>query len=116
MLVVPFYRISKWTLVLQAIIAIKLFMIAGKLFSTWEDKIKKIDILIKRNQEEFRPDTFDVFMQAPCGRLVVHQVLHDLHKQHEYKSLMKLKKPLLERLRNNCKPIKTIVYINKDFV
>jgi hypothetical protein len=114
-LIAPFYWISKWTLVIQAIVAIKLFIIAGKLFSTWKDKKLKMDILIKRNQDEFRPDTFDVFMQAPCGRLMVHQVLRDLRKQGEYKSLLKLRKPLLERLRNNCMPVKTVIYINKDF-
>jgi membrane protein CcdC involved in cytochrome C biogenesis len=116
MLVAPFYRMSKWTLVVQAIIAVKLFMIAGKLFSAWEEKVKKIDMLAKRNRDEFRPDTFAVFMQAPCGRLIVRQVLRDLHKQDEYKSLIKLQKPLLERLRTNCAPAKTVIYINKDFL
>jgi hypothetical protein len=112
----PFYTISKWTLVIQGIVVIKLFTIAGKLFSTWDDKKLKIDILIKRNQEEFRPDTFGVFMQAPCGRLIVHYVLRYLNKRGEYKSLLKLQKPLLERLRDNCMPVKTIIYINKDFI
>jgi hypothetical protein len=114
-LVMPFYRITKWTLVIQAIIAIKFFMIAGKLFSIWEDKKLKIEILKKKNQDAFRPDTFDVFMQAPCGRLIVHQVLMDLHKHGEYKSLLKLQKPLLERLRDNCMPVKTVIYINEDY-
>jgi hypothetical protein len=114
-LVIPFYRIGLWTLVIQAIIAIKLFIIAGKLFLTWDDKKLKMDILIKRNQDVFRPDTFEVFMQAPCGRLMVRQVLRDLHKREEYKSLLKLRKPLPERMRNNCMPSKTVIYINKDF-
>jgi hypothetical protein len=112
----PFYTISKWIFVIQAIAAIKLFVIAGKLFSTWEDKKLKMDILIKRNQDKFRPDTFSVFMQAPCGRLIVHYVLRDLNKQGEYKSLLKMQKPLLERLKNNCMPVKTVIYINKDFM
>jgi hypothetical protein len=112
-LVAPFYKISKWTLVIQAIAAIKLFMVAGKLFSAWKDKKLKIEILKKKNQDEFRPDTFGVFMQAPCGRLIVRQVLMDLHKHREYKSLLKLQKPLLERLRNNCMPVKTVVYTDE---
>jgi hypothetical protein len=114
-LVLPFYTISRWILVIQGVVAIKLFVMAGKLFSTWEDKKLKIDILVKRNQDEFRPDTFYVFMQAPCGRLIVHCVLWDLDKQGEYKSLLKLQKPLLERLRDNCIPSKTVIYINEDF-
>jgi hypothetical protein len=115
-LVMPFYLIYKWTLVMQVIVAIKLFMISGRLFSTWENKKREIDLLTKRNQVEFRPETFEIFMQAPCGRLVVHQVLRDLNKPDEYKSLLKLQKPLLERLRNNCTPAKTVVYINEDVV
>jgi hypothetical protein len=107
--------ITKWSLVVQGIVAIKLFTIAGKLFSAWEDKNEKINILIKRNQDEFRPDTFNVFMQAPCGRLIVHYVLRNLNKQGEYKYLLQLQKPLLERLRNNCMPAKTVIFINKEF-
>jgi hypothetical protein len=110
----PLYRISPWTLVPQAIVSIKLFMIAGKLFLTWPDKKIKMEILKKKNQDEFRPDTFAVFMQAPCGRLVARQVLTDLHRSGEYKSLLGLRKPLRERLRNNCAPIRTVVYINGE--
>ena len=113
-LAMPFYLINRWTLVIQAIIAIKLFTIAGRLFSTWGSKKREIDILIKKNQVEFRPDTFDIFMQAPCGRLVVHQVLRDLNKSDEYKALLKLQKPLLDRIWDNCAPAKTVVYINEE--
>ena len=110
----PFYLISRWTLVIQGIIAIKLFMISGKLFSTWENKKKEIDILTKRNEIEFRPDTFIKFLYAPCGRLVVRQTLRNLNKSGEYKNILKLRKPLLERLKDNCIPSKTIIYINED--
>lgn len=110
----PFYLISRWIIVIQVIISIKLFMISGRLFSTWENKKKEIDILTKRNQVEFRPDTFVKFIQAPCGRLVVHQVLKDLNKSSEYKTILKLQKPLLERLKDNCTPSKTVIYINEE--
>jgi len=115
-LIAPFYMISKWTLILQAIAAVKLFIISGKLFSTWEYKKREIDFLTKKNQRELRPDSFDVFMQAPCGRLVVRQVLRDLNRQNEYKSLKKLQKPLWQQLQDNCLPDKTVIYINKEFV
>jgi hypothetical protein len=103
-----------WLFVIQAIVAVKLFTIAGKLFSAWEDKKRKIDVLIKKNQDGFRPDTFSVFMQAPCGRLIVRQVLKDLRMPGEYKGLLKPQKPLPERLRSNCMPTKTVIYIHKD--
>jgi hypothetical protein len=113
-LAAPFYLITRWTLVAQAIIAIKLFAFAAKLLSAWDDKKLKMDILKKRNKDEFRPDAFTPFMQAPCGRLVARQVLRDLGKPEEYKSLLKLRRPLFERLRENCTPQKTVIYINKD--
>ena len=115
-LVIPFYLFNKWIFVIQAVIAIKLFMISGRLFSTWENKNKEIDILINRNKVEFRPDTFEIFMQAPCGRLIVHQVLSDLNRSYEYKYLLKLQKPLLKRLQDNCTPAKTVVYINEEAI
>jgi len=115
-LILPFYSITKWTLVAQSIIAIKFFLISGKLFSTWDAKKREIDLLVKRNKNEFRPDTFGIYMQAPCGRLVVHEALKDLNMRGEYKTLLKLQKPLLERLRSNCTSSKTVIFINEDAV
>ena len=113
-LITPFYHISKWALVVQSIVSLKLFMISGRLFLTWNNKKREIDLLVKRNINEFRPDTFEVFMQAPCGRLVVYEALKELNMQRDYKTLLKLQKPLLERLRNNCRPTKTVIYINEE--
>jgi len=115
-LAAPFYMFSKWTLIVQGIAAVKLFAISGKLFSSWGSKKREIELLIKRNQDNFRPDTFEKFMQAPCGRLIARQVLRDLNKPDEYKSLLKLRKPFWVRLRNNCAPVKTTIYINKEYV
>jgi hypothetical protein len=112
----PFYMFSKWTLIVQGMVAVNLFVISGTLFSTWESKKKEIELLTIRNQKEFRPDTFTVFMQAPCGRLIVREALRDLNKRDEYKSLLTLRKPLLKRLRDNCTPAKTVIYINEDFL
>jgi len=113
-LVLPFYSFTKWTLVIQGIAALKLFFISGRLFSAWGAKKREIDLLVKRNKNGFRPDTFEIYMQAPCGRLVVHEALRELNMQNEYSTLLKLKKPILERLRNNCTPSKTVIFINEE--
>jgi len=115
-LVLPFWLITKWTLVAQGIAAIYLFSTSGKLFSTWDSKKREIDLLVKRNKNGFRPDTFELYMQAPCGRLVVREALRDLNMRGEYKTLLKLQKPLLERMRENCTPAKTVIYINEESV
>jgi len=112
----PFYMFSKWAIPVQGIVAVSFFVFSGALFSTWESKKREIELLTARNQNEFRPDTFTVFMQAPCGRLIVRETLRDLNMRDEYKSLLKLRKPLLEQLRDNCTTTKTVIYINEDFL
>ena len=112
----PFWLITKWILVAQGIAAVYLFSISGKLFSTWGAKKREIDLLVKRNKNGFRPDTFELYMQAPCGRLVAREALRELNMRGEYKTLLKLQKPLLERLRNNCAPVKTVIFINEESV
>jgi len=98
------------------IIAIKIWHVAAKLFSTYEDKKRKREILINRNRDNFRPETFDVYMQAPCGRLIVRSVLSELGKTSEYKNLLKRKKPFWALLKENCVPAKTIIYINEEVI
>jgi hypothetical protein len=115
-LVLPFWLFTKWTLVAQGIVSIYLFSISGRLFFTWDMKKREIDLLVKRNKNEFRPDTFEIYMQAPCGRLVVQEALKELNMRGEYKTLLKLQKPLLERLQNNCTPSKTVIFINEESV
>jgi len=111
----PFYKISKWILIAQGIIALFLLVTGCNLFATWDDKKKKIAILLGKNKDEFRPDTFEVFMQAPCGRLVVREVLADLGKSHEYRNLLKFKKPFLVSLKDDCTPTEAIIYINEEY-
>lgn len=68
-----------------------------------------------KNQTGYREDSFAVFMQAPCGRLLVKTVLKDLGIPNRYKELNKYKKSFFSAVRDNCKPAKTTVYINEDF-
>ena len=81
----------------------------------WEDKKIKREILVKKNKEEFRHDTFEVFMQAPCGRLIVRSVLAEIGKKSEYKNLLHMKKPLLTTMKESCTPVRTTVYINEEY-
>jgi len=113
-LVAPFYLITKWTLIAQALIALYLFAMSGKLFSTYKSRKREIDLLVTRNRLAFRPDTFKVFMQAPCGRLVTRSALSELGKSNEYKNLFTMKKPFLTEIKENCAPVKSVVYINEE--
>jgi hypothetical protein len=111
-LLLPLYKITVWTLAGQIPVSFYFFKISFDLFSTYEDKLKKIDILIGKNKKEFRPDTFTVFMQAPCSRLIVKYTLSQINKKAEYKYLLKMKKSIIE----NCKLVDTVIYINEETV
>lgn len=116
-ILIPLYKVSKWLLIPQIILSLFFLKQSGKLFSTWKDKKLKYKILIEKNKKEFRPDTFKVFMQAPCGRLLTKIVLKDLGIREKYKELLVYKEPFIVSIKKGCLPSsqKTIIYINEDF-
>ncbi len=114
-ILVPFYKISKVLFIPQVIVFFIFFYYSVKLFSTYKDKLIKCDILLKKNKDEFRPETFKIFMQAPCGRLVTKSVLQDLNQKDKYKELLIYKEPFFVSVKNNFKPTKSSIYINEEF-
>lgn len=111
----PFWRQSIWLVVPQVLVAYPFLSGAYKILMGWNDKKRKYEILMERNKDNFRPDTFQEFMQAPCGRLLAKQVLKDLGKQEKYTELVKLKMPFRQRLRKGCQRQKVKVYINPTY-
>jgi hypothetical protein len=97
-------------------VSLYLFKVSFDLFSAYKDKLKKIDILIGKNKKEFRSDTFRVFMQAPCSRLIVRYTLNQINRKNEYKYLLEMKKPFVENVREGCTPVDTVIYINEENV
>lgn len=116
LILISFLGIPKLLTIPSIIISFFFFYNSVKLFSSWNDKKVKCEILYKKNTNEFRPDTFKVFMQAPCGRLVTKVVLKDLNQKEKYKELLIYKEPFLTSIKNNFKPTKTSIYINEDFL
>ena len=111
---IPLFRFSKYWLIPQIICSLLIIKQAIKLFFSWNDKIIKYNILIKKNQNSFRPESFKVFMQAPCGRLLTKAVLKDLGIKEKYKELCIYKTPFC--LKNNCTTQKTIIRDRKSVV
>ncbi len=114
-IIIPLYKVSFLLLIPQITVSILFLKPSAELFSTWKDKQKKYQILIGKNKKEFRPESFEIFMKAPCGRLLTKSVLKDLGYKDKYKELCIYKDPLFISIKNNCKSQKTTVYINKDF-
>lgn len=85
---IPLYKISKWLIVPQVIGSLFCIKQAIGLFMTWKDKKTKYEILMGKNKNGFRPDSFKIFMQAPCGRLLTKVVLKDLGLSNKYNELL----------------------------
>ena len=109
----PLRKVSMWLAIPQIIVSLVFFWHSAQLFSTWKDKKIKYGILLAKNKDGFRPETFKVFMQAPCGRLLVKSVLKDLEIKGKYKELFVYKEPFFVALKNGCKPVQTKIYIKE---
>lgn len=105
-----------WLIVPQVFVALFCLKQSVQLFSTWGDKKIKYEILIGKNRKEFRPDSFEVFMQAPCGRLLTKAVLKDLGVPEKYKDLLARKKPFELSIKEGCSKQETKIYINEDYL
>ncbi len=112
---IPLFRISKWLIIPQLIVSLFCLKQAAHLFLTWKDKKIKYEILMGKNKNVFRPDSFKIFMQAPCGRLLTKAVLKDLGLSNKYKELLIYKEPLIISIKNGCIKQETKIYINEDF-
>lgn len=99
----------------QVIIAFLCLKQAVHLFSTWKDKKIKYEILIGKNKNGFRSDSFKIFMQAPCGRLLVKAVLKDLGLTARYSELLVYKESFSVSVKNGCVNQEAKIYINEDF-
>ena len=96
------------------------------MFSAWQDKKIKYKIIyfqrykschLERNKNEFHPETFKIFMQAPCGVLLTKVVLKDLNLKERYSEVKIYKKSFFGLIKDGCinKTQETKIYINKDF-
>jgi uncharacterized membrane protein YkvI len=115
-LLAPLYKIMGLLFIIQILIAIMAFKNSSQLFSTWNDKQRVLTVLINRNKSCFRADTFKIYMQAPCSRLIVRSVLRQLHLQEKYKELKIYQQPLMVTIQENIKPVKTTIYINEVYI
>ena len=113
--IVPLFKVSKWLIIPQIFIGLFFFYHSFRLFSTWNDKKIKYEILIGKNKNEFRPDSFKIFMQAPCGRLLTKSVLKDIGCRERYKELLVYKESLIVSIKKNFVKQETKIYINEDF-
>jgi hypothetical protein len=115
-LILPLYKITVWLLAFQAIAALWVFGVSFRLFSAWPDKKRMLSLLLKKNERGFRSESFAMYMQAPCSRLLVKTALRQLGMKDRYRELLAYKEPFFVSVKKNCVPEKTTVYINEDYL
>lgn len=110
----PLWSYSILYTIAQGIISIICIKGGISIFKSWDDKKRKYQILMTRNYDAFREDTFSEYMKAPCGRLLVKIVLKDLGINHQYSGLLKYKTSFIAYIRDNRKTQKVkIVFHNQ---
>ncbi|MBO7159876.1 MAG: hypothetical protein J6V62_00370 [Paludibacteraceae bacterium] len=109
----PLYKLGTWYVVAQVVVAFLLLSYAMKIFKQFQAKKRRYHKLIEINQQELVPESFEEYMQAPCGRLLVRVVLDDINHPEAYPALKKLKAPLKQRIKMACVPKKTVIYVAK---
>lgn len=67
----------------------------------YDEKQRQYELLIQKNKNGFRPESFKLYMDAPCGRMVSRAVLKDLGMKKEYCQLL-VYKPLLKDSIREC--------------
>ena len=80
-------------------IMISIWSIVGGclLLSKWRSRKRLIKILVGKNRNEIRFDTFRTVRQTHCGQQIIGIVLSDLRKQENYRCLSKSEWILLEK-------------------
>ncbi len=90
-----------WLIALQAMVAYFCLYGAMSILRSWPDKKRKYAILMEKNRDCLHPDTFRIFMEAPCGRLLAKVVLRDLgYPRGTYRRVKREAKPQFWR---NCR-------------
>jgi hypothetical protein len=115
-LLFPGWIYSWWITLPQVIISYPFLKTGIDILSRWESKKREYRLLIERNKKEFNPSSFELYMGAPCGRLLVKTVLKDLGYSDKYDSLKIYKRTICYFIREDLcnKRQKVVVYTLND--
>ena len=84
-----FIPIDIFYLILKILIAIWCVSGGILLITRWKARKRKIEILVARNLNKLRPDTFRQLKRTLCGQLMVNLAISDLRKTENYQNLSK---------------------------
>lgn len=87
---IPLYKFSLWLIIPQAGAALAMIIFAIKILRQFPHKKREYALLMERNSDALRPDSFWCYADAPCGRLLMSLVLKDLgYDRDTYRSIVK---------------------------
>jgi len=84
-----------WLVFPGGFIGFSLLGSAVRLHGLSEHKHRSLALLIMRNRLRYRPETFELYMRAPCGRVLVRHALQEIGRTKEYATLRRLYPSLL---------------------
>lgn len=88
--ITPLYKINLWLIIIQVAGGVTMTIFAIRILMQFPRKRREYDILVERNSEELRPDTFWCYADVPCGRLLMWLVLKDLgYDRKTYRDIVK---------------------------
>ena len=62
---------------------------ASGIHSTYPEKCRIYAILIRKNSNGIKLESFKEFLSVPCHRVIVRMVLHQLHQSARYREIKK---------------------------
>lgn len=75
--------------VVLSLMGVLLFYGAIGIHGTYPEKCRIYSILLKKNSQQFKIDSFRDFVSVPCHRVIVRMVLSKLGKSSEYMNIKK---------------------------
>lgn len=90
-LAIAILLLRTWLVATAFLCVISAFVFYGGIgvHSTYSEKCRIYNILVKRNSKGIKPESFKEFLSVPCHRMVVRMVLAQLHQAAMYKEIMK---------------------------
>lgn len=110
----PLHNVSSYLIYVQIILALFCLKVSIGILRTWKAKKRRYNKLIQENISCFNPASFEEYMKAPCGRLLVRVVLEDLGEKKRYDGLKVFKVSWRKTIKSSFKRKKTIIYRNNN--
>ena len=100
---IPTLNLSVLLFVFKCIVVAYFLFCGIRILASWSEKKKHYGQLISINKNRIKDESFESFMQTPCGRLLTKSVLRELNKR-DYYPILKAKYVLTIRASiNNCR-------------